>query len=98
MRGWLQAGTPVTEVLANLGAANFDPEFFRQHEAAIVGAFNAQFPGPCRAIAPPQGPVSRIAAAGRRFPPLISPTMDFNKLYHPSALNSFQYIAIVGAS
>ncbi|OWP61635.1 hypothetical protein CDA63_18465 [Hymenobacter amundsenii] len=23
--------------------------------------------------------------------------MDFNKLYHPSALNSFQYIAIVGA-
>ena len=41
--GWLQAGTPVTEVLANLGAANFDPEFFRQHEAAIVGAFNAQF-------------------------------------------------------
>ncbi|MBT9395144.1 hypothetical protein KLP40_18395 [Hymenobacter sp. NST-14] len=23
--------------------------------------------------------------------------MDFSKLYHPSALNSFQYIAIVGA-
>ncbi|WP_242434747.1 NAD(P)/FAD-dependent oxidoreductase [Hymenobacter amundsenii] len=42
--GWLQTGTPVTEVLANLGAANFDPEFFRQHEAGIVGAFNEQFP------------------------------------------------------
>ncbi|NVO32842.1 MULTISPECIES: hypothetical protein [Hymenobacter] len=23
--------------------------------------------------------------------------MDFSKLYHPSALNSFQYIAVVGA-
>ncbi|SDX47676.1 NAD(P)/FAD-dependent oxidoreductase [Hymenobacter psychrophilus] len=41
---WLQAGTPVTEVLANLGAANFDPEFFRQYEAAIVTYFNQQFP------------------------------------------------------
>ncbi|MBT2557798.1 NAD(P)/FAD-dependent oxidoreductase [Hymenobacter sp. ISL-91] len=41
---WLQAGTPVTEVLANLGTANFDPEFFRQHEKAIVAQFNQQFP------------------------------------------------------
>ena len=41
---WLQAGTPAPEVLANLGTANFDPEFFRQHEADIVRQFNAQFP------------------------------------------------------
>ncbi|MBT9395143.1 FAD-dependent oxidoreductase [Hymenobacter sp. NST-14] len=41
---WLQAGTPAPQVLANLGAANFDPEFFRQHEADIVRQFNAQFP------------------------------------------------------
>ncbi|SET29487.1 NAD(P)/FAD-dependent oxidoreductase [Hymenobacter actinosclerus] len=41
---WLQAGTPVTEVLANLGAANFDPEFFRQYEKIIVADFNQQFP------------------------------------------------------
>ncbi|WP_019947335.1 NAD(P)/FAD-dependent oxidoreductase [Hymenobacter aerophilus] len=41
---WLRAGTPVTEVLANLGAANFDPEFFRQYEKVIVASFNQRFP------------------------------------------------------
>jgi NADPH-dependent 2,4-dienoyl-CoA reductase/sulfur reductase-like enzyme len=42
--GWLRAGTPVREVLEQLGAANFDPEFFPQHEPAIVAAYNAQHP------------------------------------------------------
>jgi NAD(P)H-nitrite reductase large subunit len=41
---WLRRGTRITQVLAELGAANFDPEFFRQHESAIVGQFNRQFP------------------------------------------------------
>jgi NADPH-dependent 2,4-dienoyl-CoA reductase/sulfur reductase-like enzyme len=41
---WLQTNTPVQTVLQELGAANFDPEFFRQHEAAIVRQFNQQFP------------------------------------------------------
>ena len=41
---WIQQGTPVAEVLAHLGAANFDPEFFPQHERAVVAAFNHQFP------------------------------------------------------
>lgn len=41
---WLQAGTPVQTVLQELGAANFDPEFFQQHEATIVRQFNEQFP------------------------------------------------------
>ena len=42
---WILQHTPVAEVMANLGAANFDPEFFPQHEKAIVAAFNRQFPG-----------------------------------------------------
>jgi NADPH-dependent 2,4-dienoyl-CoA reductase/sulfur reductase-like enzyme len=41
---WLRAGTSITEVLTELGTANFDPEFYRRHEAAIVGQFNQQFP------------------------------------------------------
>ena len=41
---WIRERTPVATVLAHLGAANFDPEFFPQHEAAIVAAFNQQFP------------------------------------------------------
>jgi hypothetical protein len=41
---WIREQTDVREVLANLGAANFDPEFFRQAEPEIVAAFNAQYP------------------------------------------------------
>ncbi|MFQ3577560.1 MAG: FAD/NAD(P)-binding oxidoreductase [Verrucomicrobiia bacterium] len=41
---WIARKTPVSEVMADLGAANFDPEFYRQHEPAIRTAFNAKFP------------------------------------------------------
>ena len=41
---WIREQTPVATAMAHLGAANFDPEFFRQHEPAMVEAFNRQFP------------------------------------------------------
>ncbi|MFD2717609.1 NAD(P)/FAD-dependent oxidoreductase [Hymenobacter monticola] len=41
---WIRQRAPVAAVLAGLGAANFDAEFAPQHEAAIVAAFNRQFP------------------------------------------------------
>ncbi len=41
---WIAQHAPVATALAQLGAANFDPEFFPQHEPAIVAAFNRQFP------------------------------------------------------
>jgi NADPH-dependent 2,4-dienoyl-CoA reductase/sulfur reductase-like enzyme len=41
---WISARTPIQEVLTSLGAANFDPEFYRQHEPDIVRTFNQQFP------------------------------------------------------
>jgi len=41
---WIASRTRVQDAMADLGAANFDPEFFRQHEPAIVFAFNAQYP------------------------------------------------------
>ena len=41
---WLAAATPVTEVVARLEEANFDPEFFRRHEPAVRAAFAQQFP------------------------------------------------------
>jgi NADPH-dependent 2,4-dienoyl-CoA reductase/sulfur reductase-like enzyme len=40
--GWLRAGTPVQEVLRQLRRANFDPEFFRRHEPAMLRTFNEQ--------------------------------------------------------
>ncbi|SHK51115.1 NAD(P)/FAD-dependent oxidoreductase [Hymenobacter psychrotolerans] len=40
--GWLRTGTPVQEVLRQLGKANFDPEFFRRHEADIIRSFTQQ--------------------------------------------------------
>ncbi|MDB5233695.1 MAG: hypothetical protein JWR44_688 [Hymenobacter sp.] len=40
---WIQQQTPAPTVMSQLGAANFDPEFFPQHEKAMVAAFNGQF-------------------------------------------------------
>jgi len=42
---WIIGHAPVEVALADLGAANFDPEFFRPYEPAIVAAFNARYPG-----------------------------------------------------
>lgn len=41
---WIINQTPVEDVMADLGAANFDPEFYRQYESEILAAFNAQYP------------------------------------------------------
>lgn len=41
---WISNKRRVEEVMTDLGAANFDPEFFRQYEPSIVTAFNAHFP------------------------------------------------------
>jgi hypothetical protein len=39
---WLDQNTPIEEVLQNLGLANFDPEFYPQHEAELVQLYNRQ--------------------------------------------------------
>jgi NADH oxidase (H2O2-forming) len=39
---WLRESRPVEYALEHLPQANFDPEFFRQHEPAILAAFNRQ--------------------------------------------------------
>jgi len=41
---WIGRGHRASDVMTNLGAANFDPEFYRQHEEEIIAAFNGQFP------------------------------------------------------
>ena len=41
---WISEKRPIAEVMANLTEANFDPEFFRRYEPAIVAAFRAQHP------------------------------------------------------
>ncbi len=42
---WIASGAKIEEVMADLAAANFDPEFFRRHEPAILASFNARHPG-----------------------------------------------------
>lgn len=37
---WIHEKAPIEEVIADLGAANFDPEFFQEVEPQIVAAFN----------------------------------------------------------
>ncbi len=41
---WIASRTRVEDALVDLGAANFDPEFFRQYEPEIVAAFNSRYP------------------------------------------------------
>ncbi|MCB1036730.1 MAG: NAD(P)/FAD-dependent oxidoreductase, partial [Acidobacteria bacterium] len=41
---WLEEGRPLPYVLENLGAANFDPELYRQHEADLLAIYNRQHP------------------------------------------------------
>ena len=41
---WLEQERPLRWVLENLGVANFDPEFYRQHEADLVRLYNQQHP------------------------------------------------------
>ncbi|MEZ4828139.1 MAG: FAD-dependent oxidoreductase [Bacteroidia bacterium] len=42
---WIESGTHIETVLQNLGAANFDPEFFAQYESQVVELYNRQNPG-----------------------------------------------------
>lgn len=39
---WLAQGASVEQVLQNLGLANFDPEFYPQHESELVAQYNRQ--------------------------------------------------------
>ena len=41
---WIAEGASLAYVVAHLGAANFDPEFFDQHEPDIVAAYNREHP------------------------------------------------------
>ena len=57
---WIRDQVPAGTVLAHLGAANFDPEFSRQHEAAIVADFNRQFPAQAVALKQRKGLFARF--------------------------------------
>jgi NADPH-dependent 2,4-dienoyl-CoA reductase/sulfur reductase-like enzyme len=41
---WIKEKAPLKEVLQNLGAANFDPEFFKQYEQQVINIYNKQNP------------------------------------------------------
>ena len=44
-QNWIESETHIEEVLQNLGADNFDPEFFTQYESQVVDLYNQQYPG-----------------------------------------------------
>lgn len=39
---WIAEKTPIEKVVQNLGLANFDPEFYRQYEQAVLDTYNRQ--------------------------------------------------------
>lgn len=52
---WIAQGKTLREVLPNLAAANFDPEFYRQHEPDLLEVYRRRFPDdplpqPARAV------------------------------------------------
>ena len=53
---WIASRTPLREVLAHLGRANFDPELHPQHEAALIAQYERDHPGePPLRLAEPRG-------------------------------------------
>ena len=42
MDRWLANEITIEEVMSNLNEANFDPEFYKQHEQEIVQKFNQE--------------------------------------------------------
>lgn len=42
---WIREERTVKHVLEHLAAANFDPEFYKENEAAIIAKFNSEHPG-----------------------------------------------------
>ncbi len=41
---WLKKGATIGEVIRNLKKANFDPEFFKEYEDALLSIYNEKFP------------------------------------------------------
>lgn len=45
---WIAQGKKLYEILPDLAAANFDPEFYRQHEEDLLEIYRRRFPGALR--------------------------------------------------
>jgi len=39
---WIKEKTKIETVMKNLGLANFDPEFYKKHEAEVIAIYNQQ--------------------------------------------------------
>ena len=52
---WIDRGTSIRDVMADIGALDFDPEFSRGHLHAMIGKFNRDFPGKAVALRTPKG-------------------------------------------
>ena len=59
---WIEAGTPIEEVLTQLPVANCDPEFTPQHEDEVVAIYNQQHPDNPVTIQRKKGLFERVKA------------------------------------
>lgn len=57
---WIMNETKITEVMGNLAAANFDPEFYKQHEKAIINHWNQANPNQQVALTTKKGLFSAL--------------------------------------
>ena len=57
---WIMDGTPAEQVIGELAAANFDPEFFKKHESDITAQWNKEHPSHPAKVAVKKGLFSKI--------------------------------------
>ena len=58
---WIAEGAKITEVLADLGWADFDPEFFPKYQQEIINKWNGENPNKQVSLKTPKGLFSRLA-------------------------------------
>lgn len=75
---WIVSKTRVEDAMKDLGAANFDPEFFRQYDPEIIAAFNSRYPERAVTLKTRKGlfsnAIARLPAPGTAAVPAASPT------------------------
>ncbi|MDX2136102.1 MAG: FAD-dependent oxidoreductase [Saprospiraceae bacterium] len=71
---WIRQGAHIEEVLQNLGAANFDPEFFKAYEADVVALYNQQHPGRNLQLKRRKGLKQALEVLGRKVAAVLTPS------------------------
>ncbi|MDX2127705.1 MAG: FAD-dependent oxidoreductase [Chloroherpetonaceae bacterium] len=66
---WIAEERKITDVLTDLGEANFDPEFYKQYEPEIISKFNQDYPESVVTLRRAKGLFSKLQV---KFSPILT--------------------------